>query len=188
MQTNRSQILENQEIPYKENGAYHVLSYYTHEDFKRYIDDTVAFFDDKIGQTILNVGAGEGMEAELLLDKGHDVTLLDVSLTAHNLWNERVKDKPWFKNTQYRVIDFLNARQKFDWILMPNTLHMIEDEKRAVNRIKSLANKGAYLTVPSAPNGPLDLRGYTEERLKELFPGANIYFQHGFRWVIIWTK
>lgn len=188
MQNDKPTILEMQELPYKEQGAYHVDSYYNHPDFRRYIDDTVAFFDDKIGQTILNVGAGEGMEAELLLDKGHKVTLLDVSITAHNLWNERVKDKPWFKDIQYRVIDFLNARQSFDWVLMPNTLHMIEDEKRAVNRIKKIAKIGAYITVPDNKNGPLDLRGYSKERLEELFPGANIYWQHGFRWVIIWTK
>lgn len=173
---------------YQKRGDYHVRAYENNADFRNYIDSIVEFFDDKIGQSILNVGAGDGLEAELLLKRGHVVDLLDISSEAKRLFIQRMSNN---YDCIYYDMDFLNCRFQVDWILIPNTLNWMDDETelKAVAKIKELANIGAYITVTDIAREPgMDMRSYTKERLLELFPGAGIYLQDSVRWVVIWRK
>jgi 2-polyprenyl-3-methyl-5-hydroxy-6-metoxy-1,4-benzoquinol methylase len=167
---------------YEEMGAYHDDAYGKDEPFTKYIDSILDFFEDKKGQTILDVGAGEGTITELLYKRGHKVDALDIAHQAKLLFQK--KNIP----CKYYCIDFLKFRKKYDWILFANTLHWIENERAAIKKVKGLMKIGAYITTTNAMRSPLDLRAYTKEEVEERFPGAEIRLQDGLRWVIVWNK
>ncbi len=171
---------------YRIKGAYHVKAYETDEAFTKYIDSIVDFFDDKKGKTILDVGAGEGLVTELLLERGHTVDALDISERARAMFHARKIHME--HETYFYVADFLDFKNKYDWILFANTLHWIEDEKAAVKKVKELAKEGAYIVTTNVKRDKRDLRAYTSDQLEKLFPSARITLQDGLRWVIIWRK
>lgn len=172
---------------YTQKGEYHVQSYDSDPEFRKYIDSAIAFFNDKIGDSILVVGAGEGLETELLNNKNHIVDQIDISRVATEKFMARLKMKLFTGTAYYEsFLDF--KHEPYDWLLMLNTLHWIENETETVKKIKDLAKKGAYITVPDVPRSNFDLRGYTKGRLQELFPNGNIYLQDNVRWVVIWKN
>lgn len=172
---------------YLKRGEYHVVAYANDQPFKDYVDSVLTFFADKKGQTILDAGAGEGLMTELLKDAGHTVDALDISVITRRQFIKRTKNK-WSNPPHFFARSLENFRQKYDWILCANTLVWIRDDEAAAKKIKKLAKVGVYVTVPPEAWGEYDMRGYTQERLQKMFPGAEIYLQHDLRWVVIWRR
>lgn len=165
---------------YESMGDYHVDSYGKDEGFTKYVDAILDFFEDKKGKTILDAGAGEGLVAELLHKRGHNIEALDISEKAREYFDKRKVP------IKFYCEDISTFDKKYDWILFANTLNWIEDDVAAAEKIKSLAKEGIYLTVADAMRGPLDLKGYKRQDLERMFPRSKIYLQDKVRWVVIW--
>jgi len=79
--------------------------------------------DYKTGQTILELGCGEGRDAINLLKKGYNVLATDYSKEAINKCNELTSNK--YENS-FKTFDILkeSMNQKFDYIYSISVLHM----------------------------------------------------------------
>ncbi len=102
------------------------------------------------GTKCLDVGCGSGADLEHLVEKGFDVTGLDISPVAINIVQKRLEAKNL--KAQLLVGDILNmslGNEKFDFVTDRGCLHHIANEKRNIyaDVIGKAIKPGGYLLI-----------------------------------------
>ena len=102
------------------------------------------------GTQCLDVGCGTGADLEYLVEKGFDVTGVDISSVAINLTQKRIDAKRL--SARLLVGDILNMSlgdEKFDFITDRGCFHHIANEKRTIyaDIIGDAIKAGGYLLL-----------------------------------------
>jgi SAM-dependent methyltransferase len=102
-------------------------------------------------KTVLDVGCGDGAIAKVLLERGYQVSAIDLS--------EEAVAKAQAAGVPAKVANLLEfSGDQFDLILMSRSLHHIHPVESAVAKIGSLLKPGGILVVDEFAPELMDLR------------------------------
>jgi SAM-dependent methyltransferase len=140
---------------------------------------------DQLGQVsikgplrVLDIGSGTGFNAALLESLGHKVTGIESSGVARDIIS---KERPRLKILNANLPDLSNVEGPFDLITLLDVLEHVEDDSRALMRVRDLLGQDGelILTVPAFAflwSEHDDLAGhkrrYTKGKLSELLLGC----------------
>lgn len=161
----------NADMSFKEYAAYYDLIY-KDKDYEKEVDFIEDIFGEFIGESkpkkILEVGCGTGNYTKIMVDRGYEVTAVDVSEDMLKLASEKCDCECKFIKGD---IGDITINEKFDTcIAMFAVMGYITENTeiiRALNNIRRLLKPNAIF-VFDVWNGLAVLRRLPEQRLKEV--------------------
>jgi S-adenosylmethionine-dependent methyltransferase len=95
---------------------------------------------------VLDAGGGTGVMTELMLDRGHRVTLTDISIEALALAKQKFDDKT---NLDIQHIDILSLSsvKKYDLVVCHAVLEWLQDPFEVINKLVNLVKPGGHLSL-----------------------------------------
>lgn len=105
-------------------------------------------YEKYIGKNVLDIGGGIGTALSFYIDRVERLITTELFDNQVDLMNERFKDYPYFKAIKADIVtDDFSMYNKFDTIILINVLEHIEDDKRAILRMKELLLDGGKIIV-----------------------------------------
>ena len=127
---------------YEARGAYHFKEYADKDSVYRKHVDSLLELLSPMGETLLDVGAGEGLIAHRLEQQGWKVTAIDFDPKAVEL-SKNVR-----LGSAYDLSEFSG---QFDVVLLADVLEHFEDPSRVMQQIEECASRKRYLVVATPP-------------------------------------
>lgn len=138
---------------------------------------------------ILDMGAGNGNNTKLFLEKGYTVTAVEPNPDAIKILKKLQKDYPKQLRIVEGSVDTYKPKQKFDVVVCCMVVHFMKDHEsgiRAVHTIQSWTKpKGIHLLTGYTSNQPLSTDYsflFEPKELFNLYGGWKIHwYQESFR-------
>lgn len=115
-----------------------------------------------IGQKVLDLGCGEGKNANAFAQAGADVVAVDCSSIALKNGQQAFPD-PNIKWKMSEAVDYLNECDEFDLVIMYGLLHCMPSIKHiteVVNMAMQRTRENGHHIVASFNNGPQELAAH----------------------------
>lgn len=165
-----------------------------HDFVSKYGEEVIGLLDPKKGEEILDVGCGTGDLAELVREKGAQVTGIDSSAEMI----EAAKQKFPLIDFHVQSVTGFSFDKKFDAVFSNAALHWILEKEKAVQQmynclkpngrlVAEMGGKGNVANIINALKNALDKNGFTENSKTQTwyFPSlseyASLLEQNGFR-------
>lgn len=104
-----------------------------------------------IGKRVLDIGAGIGNMTKFYVDEADLVITTDIFQDQIDIMKQRFGDK---KNFGTMLFDILNSdnindlkKYKFDTILLINVLEHLEDDRKAIERLKEIIDDNGHIII-----------------------------------------
>lgn len=104
-----------------------------------------------IGKRVLDIGAGIGNMTEFYIDEADLVVTADIFQDQIDIMNQRFADKKNFRTILFDILNEDNIddlkKDKFDTIILINVLEHLEDDKKALKRLKKIITDNGHIII-----------------------------------------
>lgn len=106
-------------------------------------------FQDYIGDSVLEIGAGMGRLVDFYVRGRRDVVAVDIFDNQIEYMNNRFRDFPYFKAVNRDILsdDISDLENRFDTVLCINTLEHLSDDYLAVAKMGGCVLNGGNIVI-----------------------------------------
>lgn len=166
---------------YKESGAIHWDWYKNKLSYKQVVDSALAQFDETdtgLGAgVVLDVGAGDGLPAYLLTQKGFVVEGVDSNIQGKKLMKEKFEENG-VKPIKYygKKVENLKPARRYDYLLSINAIEHLNKPEAIVELMEYVDNYAVIVTddVNQTTGQEGHNREFTIDELKKLFSDYDV--------------